>query len=90
MRNDKLGCGYPVSYQFVYTISADICGEADKGGVARQRREFKTYRKSTAQQMTHISGKEELDVKESVGGKTELFVERRRSREGGELLSLLK
>ena len=40
--------------------------------------------------MTHISGKEELDVKESVGGKTDLFVERRRSREGGELLSLLK
>ena len=45
---DKLGCGSPVSYWFVYAISADICGEADEGGLARLRREFKTYRKSTA------------------------------------------
>ena len=49
---DKLGCGSPVSYRFVYVISADICGEADKGGLARQRQEFKTYRKSTAQVVT--------------------------------------
>ena len=30
-------------------ISAHICGEADGGGLGRQQREFKTYRKSTAQ-----------------------------------------
>ena len=48
-----LGCGSPVSYRFVYAISADICGEADRGGgLARQQREYKTYRKSTAQPIT--------------------------------------
>ena len=44
-----LGCGSPVSYLFVYAISADIRVEANEGRLARQRREFKTYRKSTAQ-----------------------------------------
>ena len=52
IRYDILGCGFPVSYQFVYTISADICGEAYKLGLARQRREFKTFRKSTAQMIS--------------------------------------
>ena len=37
-------------------ISADICGEADGGGLARQWWEFKTYRKSTAQLMYHAKG----------------------------------
>ena len=45
---DHLGCGSSVSYRFVYPISADICGETDEGGLARQQQEFKTYRKSTA------------------------------------------
>ena len=49
-----LGCGSPVSYRFVYAISADICGEADRGGLARQRQGFKTYRKSTAQVMVVV------------------------------------
>ena len=48
-RGNNLGCGSPVSYQYVYMISANICGEADGGGPARQRQEFKTYMKSTAQ-----------------------------------------
>ena len=42
--------------RFVYAIAANNCGEAVRGGVARQRREFKTYRKSTAQHMYLVSG----------------------------------
>ena len=42
-----VGCESPVT--FIYVISANICGEADRGGIARQWREFKTYRKPTAQ-----------------------------------------
>ena len=38
-----------MNFLFVYVISADICGEADGGGLARHRREFKIHRKSTAQ-----------------------------------------
>ena len=50
----SLGCGSPVSYRFVYAISANICGEEDGGRLARQQQEFKTYRKSTAQDMTYL------------------------------------
>ena len=49
-----LGCGSPVSQPLVYAISAYIYGEADRGGLVRQRREFKTYRKSPAQATTYI------------------------------------
>ena len=46
-----------MNFVFVYEISADICGEVDGGGLVRQQREFKTYRKSTAQLIDDISVK---------------------------------
>ena len=34
--NDALGCSFPVKCWFVYAISANIFGKADRGGLARQ------------------------------------------------------
>ena len=34
-----LGCSFPVKCWFVYPISANIIGKADRGGLARQRKQ---------------------------------------------------
>ena len=36
---EKLGCSFPVKCPFVYVISANIFGEADGGGLSRQRKQ---------------------------------------------------
>ena len=48
---DELGCRFPVSSADFWLCLCKFCGEADRGGLARQWREFKTYRKSTGQLM---------------------------------------
>ena len=45
----NLGCGFPVSSADFRLCLHKFCGEAERGRLAGQRREFKTYRKSTAQ-----------------------------------------
>ena len=47
--NYVLGCRFPVSSADFWLCLRKFCGEADKRRLAGQRREFKTYRKSTAQ-----------------------------------------
>ena len=44
-----LGCGFPVCSADFWLCLCKFCGEADRGRLAGQQREFKTYRKSTAQ-----------------------------------------
>ena len=44
-----LGCWFPVSSADFWLCLCKFCGVADRGRLAGQRREFKTYRKSTAQ-----------------------------------------
>ena len=46
-----LGCRFPVSSADFWLCLRKFCGEADRGRLAGQWREFKTYRKSTAQFM---------------------------------------
>ena len=44
-----LGCGFLVSSADFWLCLHKLCGKADRGRLARQQREFKTHRKSTAQ-----------------------------------------
>ena len=46
---DYLGCRFPVSWADFRLCLCKLCSEADRGRLAGQRREFKTYRKSTPQ-----------------------------------------
>ena len=46
-----LGCRFPVNSADFWLCLHKFCGEADRGRLAGQWREFKTYRKSTAQKM---------------------------------------
>ena len=46
-----LGCGFLVSSADFWLCLHKLCGKADRGRLARQQREFKTHRKSTAQAM---------------------------------------
>ena len=48
----NLGCRFPVSSADFWLCLRKFCGEADRGRLAGQRREFKTRRKSTAQLRT--------------------------------------
>ena len=50
-KQDRLGCGYPVSSANFWVYLRKFCVKADIGRLAGQRREFKTHRKSTAQLM---------------------------------------
>ena len=47
-----LGCSFPVSSADFWLCLRKFCGQADRGRLAGQRREFKIHRKSTAQVMT--------------------------------------
>ena len=49
--SNSLGCGFLVSSADFRLCLHKFCGEADRGRLAGQRREFKTYRKSAAQQI---------------------------------------
>ena len=57
-----LGCSFPVKCRFVYTISANIFGKADGGGLARQRGKCNTCRKSTAQPVTDRFGNSQASL----------------------------
>ena len=46
---EKLGCRFPVNSADFWLCLSKFCGEADRGRLAGQRREFKIHRKSTAQ-----------------------------------------
>ena len=46
--NDMLGSGFPVSSTDFWLFLCKFCGEADTGRLAGLKREFKTYRESTA------------------------------------------
>ena len=50
-----LGCRFPVNSADFWLCSRKFCGKADRGRLAGQCREFKTYRKSTAQVMVGAS-----------------------------------
>ena len=45
----QLGCRFPVSSADFWLCLRKFCGEADRGRLDWQQREFKTYKKSTAQ-----------------------------------------
>ena len=47
-----LGCRFPVNSADFWLRLRKFCGEADRGRLAGQRREFKIHRKSTAQKMS--------------------------------------
>ena len=47
--NHYLGCSFPVSSADFWLYLRKFCGQADRGGLAGQRREFKFHRKSAAQ-----------------------------------------
>ena len=49
--SDFLGCRFPVNSADFWLCLRKFCGEADRGRLAGQWREFKTHRKSTAQIM---------------------------------------
>ena len=44
-----LGCSFPVSSADFWLCLRKFCGQADRGRLAGQRREFKFHRKSAAQ-----------------------------------------
>ena len=46
-----LGCRFPVNSADFWLCLREFCGKADRRRLAGQRREFKTYRKSTAQEI---------------------------------------
>ena len=51
--SNSLGCAFLVSSADFRLCLHKFCGEADRGRLAGQRGEFKTYRKSTAQLIDH-------------------------------------
>ena len=52
--SDDLGCRFSVNSADFLLCLRKFCGQADRGRLAGQQREFKIYRKSTAQMMTKV------------------------------------
>ena len=60
----RLGCSFPVSSADFWLCLRKFCGQADRGRLAGQRREFKFHRKSAAQYSTYTHSEELRPLKQ--------------------------